>query len=165
MMNGSVATGSDTPSGTNDKVVLQEYFEIVLREDGIAWLRRSDIVYPSVAAVHGAYDAFLRVVDDWSFDRRIKSGRLGTKVKTPFSWLFDLRGAPERRNDPAFEQVVQQRRADLLKRSPVLAILVKTASGRMQVTRMARTGNASMLVFDDFDEAVAALREGMKREA
>jgi hypothetical protein len=144
-------------------VVAQQYFEVVLRADGIVWLRRTDAVYPSVVSVHAAYDAFLRVVDEWLFDRRIKSGNIGTKAKTPMAWLYDVRSAPARRNDPEFEQVVQERRADLLKRSPALAVLVQTASGKMQVTRMARTGNANLMIFDDFDEAVASLLERMKQ--
>jgi hypothetical protein len=145
----------------SDKVVPQQYFEVVLRGDGIVWLRRTDAVYPSVVSVHAAYDAFLRVVDEWLFDRRIKSGNIGTKAKTPMAWLYDVRSAPSRRNDPEFEKVVQERRADLLKRSQALAVLVQTASGKMQVTRMARTGNANVLIFDDFDEAVASLLERM----
>jgi hypothetical protein len=153
----SPPTGADS-----SKVILQEYFDVILRRDGIVWLRRNDVLYPAVNAVHQAYDTFLRIVDDWQLDRRIKSGGLGTKAKTPMAWLYDVRGAPERRNDPEFEQVVQERRADLLKRSPVLSVLVRTASGKMQVTRLARTGNANLMIFDNFDEAVASLLERMK---
>jgi len=145
-----------------DQVVLQKYFDVIMRADGIVWLRRTAEIYPSIQDVHRAYGEFLKVVDDWLLDRRIKSGGLGTKAKTPMAWLYDVRSAPERRNDPEFEQVVQERRADLLKRSPVLSVLVKTASGKMQVTRLARTGNAALMIFDDFDEAVASLLESMK---
>ena len=67
-----------------------------------------------------------------------------------------------RRNDPEFEQAIQERRADLVKRSPLIALLVQSASGKMQITRMARTGNASLMIFDDFDDAVATLLEKMK---
>jgi hypothetical protein len=147
-----------------DRVVHQDHFDVVLRDDGIVWLRRNDELYPSVAAINGAYDAFLRVVDDWLLDRRIKSGKIGTKGKTPMAWLYDVRGAPTRRNDPEFEQVVQDRRADLFKRSPLLSVLVTSASGKMQVTRMARTGNANLMIFDDFDDAVASLLERMQAE-
>jgi len=149
---------------SSDQVVLQMYFDIVLRADGVVWLRRTTEVYPSIEAVHRAYGEFLRVVDDWLLDRRIKSGGLGTKAKTPMAWLYDVRSAPSRRNDPEFEQVVQDRRADLLKRSPILSVLVQTASGKMQVTRMARTGNANLMIFDDFAEAVSSLVERMKEE-
>ncbi|HEX6765391.1 MAG TPA: hypothetical protein VF103_07940 [Polyangiaceae bacterium] len=145
-----------------DQVVLQKYFDVILRSDGVVWLRRTAEIYPSIHDVHRAYGEFLKVVDDWLLDRRIKSGELGTKAKTPMAWLYDVRSAPARRNDPEFEQVVQERRADLLKRSPLLCVLVQTASGKMQVTRMARTGNAALMIFDDFEEAVASLLERMR---
>src|SRR5262245_50386772 len=154
-------SGAPEPLST-DLFVSQTYFDIVLRRDGIVWLRRTAELYPTIASVHRAYGEFLRVVDDWLLDRRIKSGVLGTKAKTPMAWLYDVRSAPARRNDPEFEQAVQERRADLLKRSPILSVLVQTASGKMQVTRMARTGNANLMIFDDFDEAVASLLARMK---
>ena len=145
-----------------DRVVPQTYFDVILRHDGIVWLRRSEVVYPSVRDVHRAYDDFLAVADDWLLERRIKSGELGTKTKTAMSWLYDVRSAPTRRADPEFEEVVQARRADLLDRSAALAVLVRTAAGRMQVTRLARTANAAVVVFDDFDEAIRWLGERMK---
>jgi hypothetical protein len=147
---------------STDQVALQKYFDVILRSDGIVWLRRTAEIYPGIDAVHQAYGEFLRVVDDWLLDRRIKSGGLGTKAKTPIAWLYDVRSAPSRRNDPEFEQAVQDRRADLLKRSPVLSVLVQTASGKMQVTRMARTGNANLMIFDDFEEAVESLLARMR---
>jgi hypothetical protein len=145
-----------------DIAVPQKYYDVILRADGIVWLRRTSEVFPSIAELHRAYGEYLKVVDDWLLDRRIKSGSLGTKAKTPMAWLTDVRAAPARRNDPEFEAAVKERRADLIKRSPHIAVLVQSASGKMQLTRMARTGNASLLVFDDFDDAVAALLEKMK---
>jgi len=156
---------SGTPEvASNDHVVLQKYFDVALRQDGVVWLRRTAEVYGSIEAVHQAYGEFLKIVDDWVLDRRIKSGGLGTPAKTPMAWLYDVRSAPARRNDPEFENVVQERRADLLKRSPILAVLVQTASGKMQVTRMARTSNANLTVFDDFEDAVRSCLERMKAE-
>jgi hypothetical protein len=153
-----------TPSpNSGERVVHQDHFDVVLSVNGIVWLHRNDVVYPSVTAVHEAYDAFLALVDDWLLDRRIKSGELGTKAKTPMAWIYDVRGAPERRNDPAFEEVVQKRRPDLLQRSPILAVLVKTASGKMQVSRLARTGGANLMILDDPNEAVALVLERMKQ--
>jgi hypothetical protein len=149
---------------SDDHVVLQTYFDLVLRADGIVWLKRTAEVYPSVDAIHRAYGEFLKVVDDWSFDRRIKSGGLGTRTKTPMAWLCDLRYAPSRRNDPEFEKAVEDRRPDLLKRSPVLTVLVQSASGKMQLTRMSRTGKANLMVFDDFEEAVRACTKRMQEE-
>jgi hypothetical protein len=140
-----------------DIAVPQKYYDVILRNDGIVWLRRTSEVFPSIAELHRAYGEYLKVVDDWLIDRRIKSGDLGTKAKTPMAWLSDVRAAPTRRNDPEFEQAIQERRADLLKRSSLIAVLVQSASGKMQLTRMARTANASLMIFDDFDDAVAAL--------
>ena len=151
-----------TELASTDIVVPQRYYDVILRADGIVWLKRSAEVFPSIAELHRAYGEYLKVVDDWLLDRRIKSGSLGTKAKTPMAWLTDVRSAPARRNDPEFEQAVQERRADLLKRSPLIALLVESASGKMQITRMARTGKASIMIFDDFNEAVASLLERMK---
>jgi len=148
---------------TAERVVHQDHFDVVLGDNGVVWLRRNDVVYPDVGAVHEAYDAFLRVVDDWLLDRRIKSGELGTRARSPMAWIYDVRGAPSRRNDPEFEAVVQARRADLLKRSPILAVLVQTASGKMQVSRLARTGNANLMILDDPNEALALVLEKMKQ--
>ncbi len=139
----------------------QAYFDVNLRADGIVWLERNARVYPSVQELHGAYDEFLREVDNWRLERRIKRGKLGTTAPSPMAWLVDIRSAPSRRNDAEFEGAVEERRKDLLQRSPVLAILVRTASGKMQLTRMARDGGAKLLIFDDFSVAVTALHTAM----
>jgi hypothetical protein len=153
-------TPSQNPA---ERIVHQDHFDVSLGDNGIVWLQRNDVIYPSVTAVHEAYDAFLALVDDWLLDRRIKSGELGTKAKTQMAWIYDVRGAPQRRNDPAFEEVVQKRRPDLLQRSPILAVLVKTASGKMQVSRLARTGGADLMILDDPNEAVALVLERMRQ--
>src|SRR4051812_36348678 len=79
---------------STDVVVAQTYFDVSLRADGIVWLERNAEVYPDVQAVHRAYDEFLAEVDDWALRRRIKSGNLGTKARSPLAWLFDVRAAP-----------------------------------------------------------------------
>lgn len=147
--------GGETRS--DDKRVAQTHFTVTLRSDGVVWLARTDVVYPSIQSVHDAYDRFLRVVDDWLLDRRMKLGLLGKKARTPMSWLYDVRGAPVLRNDAEFEKVVQARRADLLQRSPALGILVATAAGRMQLSRLLSSAKVEIGVFDEFDEATAWL--------
>lgn len=141
----------------------QTHFSLTLRSDGIVWLARTAAVYPSIQAVHDAYDTFLGVVDDWLLDRRMRLGLLGKKARTPMSWLYDVRGAPVLRNDPEFEKVVQARRADLLQRSSALAILVGTAAGRMQLSRLLSSAKIEIGVFDDFDEATAWLLDRQTR--
>lgn len=145
-----------------DRTVQQTYWELRLRADGIVCLTRSGQSYPSIDAVHESYDDFLRVVDDWLLERRIKAGQVGTKARTPMAWLTDMRGAPDLRNDPEFEAVVRARRPDLLERSPALGILVKTAAGRMQLGRITRDKEAMVGVFSDPAEIVAWLGKRMR---
>ena len=144
-----------------DRTVVQQFFEMDLRDDGIVWLRRRGVPYDSIVDLHRAYDEFLATVDDWLLERRIKAGLLGTRRRTPMAWLYDLRGGPPQRNDPALEEAIRARRADLFARSQVLAILVKTMAGRMQLNRMARETRTDLFVSDDFDDTVAWLLEQM----
>src|SRR5690242_10921899 len=89
--------------------VAQTFFSIELRPDGIVWLKRTPVPYGSIADVERAYDEFLKAVDDWMLERRIASGELGTRTRSPIAWLYDLRSAPGQRNDPEFEAVIQRR--------------------------------------------------------
>ena len=148
---------------STDGVASQTYFDVCLRADGIIWLRRTAKVYPSVEEVHRAYDEFLALVDDSVLQRRIKSGNLGTKMRSPMAWLIDIRSAPSHRNDPEFEHAVEDRRKDLVQRSPLLAVVVQSASGKMQLTRMSRAGGANLMIFDDFSAAVTELLARMKQ--
>jgi hypothetical protein len=139
--------------------VAQKFFDIELRPDGIVWLRRTPTAYESIDEVEDAYDEFLKTVDDWMLERRIASGQLGTRQRTPIAWLYDLRSAPGQRNDPEFEAVIQRRRPDLLKRSPFLIVLVKTAAGRMQLNRIAKDEKSKIRISDDFNASIDWLRE------
>jgi hypothetical protein len=137
----------------------QTFFELELRPDGIVWLKRIPVPYGAITHVERAYDDFLQAVDDWMLNRRITSGQLGTRVRSPIGWLYDIRSAPGQRNDPEFEAVIQRRRADLLKRSPFLVVLVKTAAGKMQLNRISRDDKSKFKISDDFDDSVAWLLE------
>jgi hypothetical protein len=139
--------------------VAQTFFDIELRQDGIVWLRRTPTAYGSIADVEHAYDEFLKTVDDWMLERRIASGQLGTRQRTPIAWLYDLRSAPGQRNDPEFEAVIQRRRPDLLKRSPFLVVLIKTAAGRMQLNRIAKDDKSKVRISDDFNGSIDWLKE------
>jgi hypothetical protein len=144
-------------------VVRQKYFDVEIRDDGIVLLRRNSTPYANLRAVNEAYDAFLKLVDDWLLDRRIKSGALGTRGKLPVGWLYDIRFGPGQRNDPEFEGAVAARRRDLYDRSPLLAVLVRTAAGRMQLTRMSRGAKDPIEVFSDENEAIAWLKRKMQK--
>jgi len=137
-----------------EKAVVQTYWNVKLRSDGIVWLARRHVAYPSIQAVHTSYDEFLAVVDDWLLEQRIKSGKIGTRTKVPMAWLTDMRDAPEMRNDPAFEAVVKERRPQLLERSQALAVLVNTSAGQMQLNRITTAKGVTLGVFSDPDEIV-----------
>lgn len=132
-----------------EKRVEQTYWTVLLRGDGVAVLLRKAVPFPSIAELHVSYDDFLAVVDDWLFERRIKSGQLGKRVRTRFAWLFDLRDGPEMRNDPAFEEAVKARRPELLERSPILGLLVQTSAGQMQLHRITQQAGGSIGVFSE----------------
>jgi hypothetical protein len=152
-------TTTQKSSAASVRQVAQTFFELELRPDGIVWLKRTPVAYGSITDVERAYDEFLKAVDDWMLERRIASGQLGTRTRSPIGWLYDLRSAPGQRNDPEFEAVIQRRRPDLLKRSPYLVVLVKTAAGRMQLHRIAKDDKDKLRISDDFDASIAWLRE------
>lgn len=145
-----------------ERTVQQPYWTVSLRSDGIVWLARRGVPYPDLSHVHQSYNDFLKVVDDWLLERRIKAGKLGTRERTAMAWLTDMRDAPDMRNDPEFEAVVKQRRPDLLERSPALGILVRTSAGRMQMNRITREKDYVLGVFNDPVQIVAWLAERMK---
>jgi hypothetical protein len=160
-------SSSSKHSGTADslRVVSLEFFEVELRPDGIVWLKRNQVSYEMISDVHRAYDQFLPVVKAWHLDRRIASGDLGTRVATPMGWLYDLRLAPTQRNDQAFESAILERSPDLLELSPFVAVLVKTAAGRLQNNRLARADALQVRVSDDLDDSIAWLQERLWQKA
>ena len=137
-----------------ERTVEQPYWTVSFRGDGIVWLARRRVPYPDLLDVHQSYNDFLKVVDDWLLERRIKTGQLGTRSRTPMAWLIDMREAPDLRNDPEFEAVVTQRRPELLERSGALGILVRTSAGRMQLSRITRENGQVVGVFSDSAELV-----------
>lgn len=156
-------TKNDEGAVLERPIVSQKFFDIELRADGIVWLKRTSTPYGSIPDVHQAHDSFLAVVDDWLLTRRIKSGSLGTRKHTPMAWLYDVRAASSQRNDPEFEEVIQKRRPNLLERSPLLVVVVKTAAGRMQVARLARDGSSNLRITHDSEGAIEWLREELHK--
>lgn len=70
--------------------------------------------------------------------------------------LMDVRKAPGN-NNPVVEKRVQQFRRQLSELFPVSATLVATATGRLQLQRMARERGDPSGVFLDEEEAIASL--------
>lgn len=73
-------------------------------------------------------------------------------------FLLDVRAAPGN-NDPAVEVVVQKLRVQMRELFPVSVTLVASATGALQVNRLARERNDSLMLFRDEQEAIAALMD------
>jgi hypothetical protein len=67
--------------------------------------------------------------------------------------LLDLRAAPPR-NDPEFEEALVASRRELFSFFDRVAILVRTAAGMMQLTRMVRSDGGGAGVFHDEEKAI-----------
>lgn len=72
--------------------------------------------------------------------------------------LVDLRGGPPGRNDPDFERATKDWRRQLATELERVAILVRTAAGKLHVQRLGREVGRAPAVFMDEAEAVAWLR-------
>jgi hypothetical protein len=70
--------------------------------------------------------------------------------------LLDVREGPLR-NDDAFEQVMARHRPKIFADFVALAILVKTAVGKLQVTRITREEGTGRPIFTDETAALAFL--------
>jgi hypothetical protein len=78
--------------------------------------------------------------------------KLDTLNRRRTRMLFDLRAAPGR-NDPEFEEAIAVHRKRIFERFLAAAIIVRTASGKMQVTRHMRDDGNAVEVFLDVPEA------------
>lgn len=67
--------------------------------------------------------------------------------------LIDLRAAPGR-NDPAFENAMAKHRTALMRSFSAVAVLVRTATGQLQVARIGREDGLDVTVFTDEGKAV-----------
>jgi hypothetical protein len=71
--------------------------------------------------------------------------------------LFDVREGPPGRNDVAFEEAGVRWRREIVDAFERSATLVKSAAGRLQVMRLARTEGMGARVFLDEEEALRYL--------
>jgi hypothetical protein len=78
--------------------------------------------------------------------------------------ILDSRESPMR-NDPEFEAAFAKARAPILARFERVAVLVKSAVGKLQVRRYSREagGEEKVQVFDDEAKALAHATRGTKR--
>ncbi|MEO0326710.1 MAG: hypothetical protein AAF447_27450 [Myxococcota bacterium] len=138
------------------ETVDQEFFRVELHPDGVMWLHRRPTPYPDHEAVNRGYRQFLMLADDWQASRTGPEG-----LRAPLGFLYDVRNAPPASNDPAFEQLHHDWRPRLFLRTPALVVLVRTATGHMQMTRLGRHDGSQFYATMDEKAGLAKLREMM----
>ena len=116
-----------------------DYYHVRI-DHGVLRLERTPTPYPSMEAMHAA-NRLLAVAVRGAGVRRI---------------LLDLRKGPPGRNDEAFEETSARWRKTLGELFERRAILVKSAAGKLQITRLTR-GVDNLLVTQDEDEAARFL--------
>jgi hypothetical protein len=72
--------------------------------------------------------------------------------------LVDLRAGPPGRNDPEFERASEDWRKSLAGNLDRVAILVRTAVGKLHIQRLGREVGRAPAIFMDEAEALAFLR-------
>lgn len=114
-----------------------------VRPQLILIVRRTGEPYESVEEVH---DSFAEL-----------EAALGEYNRKHFSLLVDLRSAPQR-NDPEYEKAASGEPAALARDFLRVAVLVRTAAGKLQVGRHIRNSGAKMMPFNDETEALEYLQ-------
>ena len=112
-------------------------------KDRVYRVMRTKVPFKDIAEVERVYGALHRLVATVTPDSRL---------------LFDLREAPSR-NDPEFEAAIKRVRDRAFARFAKVAVLVRSAAGKLQVQRMNRGQPAPVAVFDDEDRAFDHLLE------
>ena len=119
-----------------------DYYAVRI-DHGVLRLERTPTPYPSIDAMNAAYRRMAVAVRDAGV-RRI---------------LLDLSKGPPGRNDAEFEQASSQWRRQLAAESERVAILMRSAAGKLQSQRLARgEGRALDNIFLDENEALAYLK-------
>lgn len=123
------------------ELLSNDWFRLTV-DDGIARVTRTAAAPPGpaqMAALYGELTAAMR--------------RSGCKRA-----LIDLRGGPPGRNDPEFERASEDWRKSLAANLERIAILVRTAVGKLHIQRLGREVGRAPSIFMDEAEAIAFLR-------
>lgn len=116
---------------------------VITREGSFVRIRRSSAPTPALLAVKDFGDRFRWLVP--------------MRERRHLGLLFDVRDAPMNTDESAagpLNQLVNQ----LMLGFPRVGVLVRTAIGKLQTSRMAREQNSPVRVFDDEEAAVAYVR-------
>jgi hypothetical protein len=117
------------------------YFDVQLDGD-LVRVKRSSVPFPTIDAV---------VAENMAIEKAMVDLDVASLL-----FLGDLRDGPLR-NDPEFE-TANKRIRELTGRFRKTALLLKTAVGALQITRLARTRGDGGSVFHDEAEALEFLR-------
>ena len=123
------------------ELVANEWFRVDVADD-IARVTRTGTPPPSASEMAALY-ASLRAALRRSGARRL---------------LIDLRAGPPGRNDPEFERASEEWRRALTTDFERVAILVRTAVGKLHIQRLGREIGGEPTIFMDESEALAFLR-------
>jgi hypothetical protein len=123
------------------ELLTNDWFRVVA-EDGFVRVTRSPNAAPTPSQMAALYDEMTMAM------RRAGARRL----------LVDLSAGPPGRNDPEFERASEKWRETLAKDFERVAIVVRTAVGRLHVQRLGREVGRAPAVFMDETEALAYVR-------
>lgn len=127
------------------EVLQSRYFQVAVSgTEKLARIVRSEVAFDSLDEVLLAWrevDAALR-----------KTARRGRSL------LIDLRRGPAR-NDPAFEAAVRSILPDIRRGYRRIGVLVRSAAGGLQVSRLARADGAEEFISSNEEELIAYLKE------
>ncbi|MGZ3443798.1 MAG: hypothetical protein ACXVDD_29965 [Polyangia bacterium] len=123
------------------ELLTNDWFRLVA-DDGFLRITRSSAPPPSPAQMAALYDELTVAL------RKAGARRL----------LLDLRAGPTGRNDPEFERSSEKWRETLAKDFERVAILVRTAVGKLHIQRLGREVGRAPAVFMDEAEALAFVR-------
>lgn len=127
-----------------EKLYSDPYYEVT-QEGGLVRLTRTAAHFPDIKAVETTMENSAAAL------RKVASRET--------SLLVDLRKGPMR-NDPEFEAVTARYRFKFAEGFANTAVLVRTAVGKLQMTRLSRESGRDIPLFDDENAAIAALRAG-----
>lgn len=127
------------------KTLFQNELLTVTREDGgVIRARRASIPIDSAARILEFAELFQLIVP--------------LRERPRLRLLMDMRDAPMN-NDPAREEQLQGPLRRIQEGFPKIAVLVRTAVGKLQINRIKRETDGSVVVFDDEAAAIAFLCE------
>jgi hypothetical protein len=121
------------------------FYAALLHDDGVVELRRSAEPWRDLEDAHARTEAVVRAIRG-----ALPSGRGEAMV-------MDFREARSR-NDEGFENMMAEYRDAMRESFDRVAVLARTAIGRMQIDRLNRGHDKAPAIFDERDEALRWLR-------